>query len=170
MQPQNMNIWIFQNEGKLSFGISQEDFTEEWNLSDDLLWEDVQANLPTSIKSLNENMQRAAYKVKRNAHSFDCNMKSNDEANLIQTKIEFNRGLKSVVKFKSTTLKNSLSLVESENIFPKRSLKDDISYLLKKLVDNKKRKSESSQQIHDEFENNKSMYVTMKEIEAINNE
>ena len=55
-----MNSYKNEDMYLYSFGIEQDDNEfHEWNLSDELLSEDVKANKPTAITNLSENMDNA---------------------------------------------------------------------------------------------------------------
>ena len=168
MQPQSWNI--FKDDSKLSysFGDNKEEKTEEWDLPDELLWENVQANIPISIKNLNENMQKVAWRTKRSTHSFDNKIKSNKGWSFIRPSLEFDWEMKNLIKFKSATMKKS-SIFEPHNYNTKRSIKDDISYLLRWLIDEKKKNIVISEQIKDD-KNDQEIFVTMKEIAEVKNE
>ena len=168
MKSYNMNASTNDNQFVLSFGIPKVENSEEWDLSDELLWENAQANIPTSIKSLNENMQKISWRTKRNAYSFDDKTKSINGRSFKLPILEINQELKSFTKFKSTTIKKS-SLFESQISLTKKSLKDDISFLLRKLISHKKKNKTSIDQIQKD-QNNSDLYVTMNEIAAIENE
>ena len=84
-------------------------------------------------------MQKISCRTKRNAYSFDDKTKSINGRSFKLSNLEINQELKSFTKFKSTTIKKS-SLFESQISLTKKSLKDDISFLLRLLISDKKKK------------------------------
>ena len=166
MQPQYTNS-SNGNKPKYSFIVNKDENREEWNLTDELLKENAQANPPISIQNLNENMQRAACRTKRSTYSFDSKI-GNEEGFSKMSSFELDKEKKNFAKFKSSTMKKS-SLFDSHSSLTKRSLKDDISYLLRWLIDEKKKNIIIAEQDKDD-DSNKDIFVTMNEIAAFENE
>ena len=143
-----------------SFGIEQdEEEFDEWNLSDELLSEDVKANKPTSITNLSENMDNTLLSRRTWATQ---SVKENEISECFAShKVISNLG-----KFKSWKIKDSSLFDESQYASQKLNLKDDITFLLKCLVQEKKKKWNSEvKQLNQK--NIESLYISMNEIEGI---
>ena len=108
------------------------------------------------------------YHVEQRGTHIPLMIKSNNGSSFKLPILEINQELKSFTKFKSTTIKKS-SLFESQISQTKKTLKYDISFLLRKLINNKKKNKASVEQIQ-EGQNNSDLYVTMNEIAAIESE
>ena len=157
---ENMNSYKNEDMYLYSFGIEQDDNEfDEWNLSDELLSEDVKANKPTSISNLSENMDNTL--LSRRDWTIQS-VKDNEKSQCFTSHL----AIPYLGKFKSWKIEDSQLLDDSKYASQKLSLKDDIKFLLNWLVQEKKKKwnSEVNQFNQENIEN---LYVSMKDIEAI---
>ena len=95
----------------------------------------------------------------------DDKAKSKNGGSFWQPNLEFDKDTKIRSKLLSTTINHSV-LFESQTSSTKRNLKDDISYLLRRLINEKKKQTVLVDQIN-EHQRNHEQYVTMKEIPSI---
>ena len=165
MKPQHTNKCSNNKKLKSSFIVNKDENREDWNLTDELLGENTQVNHPISIENLNENMQRTTCRTKRSTYSFDAEIKFKNWSSVKRSSFEFNWEMINFGKFKSSTMKKS-SLLDSHCSLTKRSLKDDISYLLRWLINEKKKNIIISEQEKDD----QGIFVTMNDIAAVDNE